>query len=125
MIPKACRNFRDGTGIMPKASQDSCQGTGIVPEASQKSGRIMQLLGDFTLIILRLITFFHESFPQLPVPRHDDHETFPGFLPSHRYYNESLPGFLGSRRYYNESLPEVEAAKWRENSRILKIIRLR
>jgi hypothetical protein len=62
----------------------------------------------YIIYILRLIAFFHESFPELPAPRHDDHESLPE-LPGRRHdHHETLPGFQGSCRYYNESLPEVQ-----------------
>jgi hypothetical protein len=37
MMPKACPNFAEGTGIIPKARPDFAEGTGIIPDPSAKS----------------------------------------------------------------------------------------
>jgi hypothetical protein len=48
MMPKACYDFGEGTGIMPKASPDFGDGTGIIPEASHELKQPVHFLMAFS-----------------------------------------------------------------------------
>jgi hypothetical protein len=48
MMPKACYDFGEGTGIIPKACHDFGDGTGIIPEASHELKQPVRFLEAFS-----------------------------------------------------------------------------
>jgi hypothetical protein len=110
VFPKACQDLWEAVGYSRKPARIPAKPSGDF-EAFQEFKQDPALYMNWMACKETFCFFFHESFPEVPVPRHDHHESFPEVPASRHDYHESLPGFPGSRRYYNESLPEIEATR--------------